>query len=49
MTQPKGNAEPDARHHKHNCPNCFYFFDCDESECAADYSKCCDECWDQML
>lgn len=27
--------------HRHNCPNCFYFFDCDELECANDYSKCC--------
>lgn len=30
--------------HKHNCPNCFHFFDCSETECATDYSASCPEC-----
>jgi len=39
-------ADDAVRRHTHNCPNCFHFFDCSESECATDYSKCCPECWD---
>lgn len=30
--------------HKHNCPNCFYFFDCTETECATNYSASCSDC-----
>jgi hypothetical protein len=32
--------------HRHNCPNCFYFFECSEPQCATDYSKRCPECWE---
>ena len=34
--------------HKHNCPNCFHFFDCTEAECATDYSASCPECDKQL-